>query len=142
MAKVTKRQKYEWHNSMRQRACDYSQGICGLCKKTVDVKTGVIHHSAYPPGVYEIDVEVLINEKICVWLCKECHEKVHYTDKIENSGAGKLNAGKCHICDEICYGGWDRAKTLGIDKCICKKCYRANKKRTEAIKKGQTSFFP
>lgn len=141
MAKVTKLQKREWHNTMRQRACDYSQGICGLCKKITLPVGGVIHHLGYPSGVYSIDVEVLIDQKICIWLCRECHEKIHITDEIEKSGAGKLNAGKCHLCGRICFGGWDRAKMLGIKECICRKCYRANKKRDKAIENGQTSFF-
>lgn len=139
--KTRKIRRREWHDEMRQRACDYSQGICNLCGKLTDIRHGVIHHLAYPPGVYEVDVETLINDKICVWLCRECHENVHYTDKIENSGAGKLNAGECHICGKICYGGWDRAKTLKISQCICKKCYRVNKNRAEGVKHGQKLLF-
>jgi hypothetical protein len=138
---VSKIHKREWHNEMRQRACDYSQGVCSWCKTLTDINHGVIHHYAYPSGVYEIDVEMLIDTKVCVWLCKECHEKTHFTDRIENSGAGKLNAGKCHICGKLCYGGWDRAKGIGISQCICKKCYRKNKKREEMIRQGQDSLF-
>ena len=141
MAKVTKTRKREWHDEMRQRACDYSQGICDSCEKITNISNGVIHHLAYPAGVYEIDVEILIEKNICVWLCKECHEKVHFTDKIENSGSGKLNAGNCHLCGRICYGGWDRAKTLGITQCICIRCHRANKKRAKVIQQGQTEMF-
>jgi hypothetical protein len=141
MAKVTKTRKREWHDKMRQRACDYSHGVCDSCEKITDVSHGVIHHLAYPSRVYEMDVETLIDRNICVWLCKECHEKVHFTDRIEGSSTGKLNAGKCHLCGKICYGGWERAKTLGVSQCICRKCHQANKKREEIIKQGQKELF-
>jgi hypothetical protein len=141
MARVTKQQKRDWHKSMRKRACDYSGQICGRCNKHTTVNLGVIHHLSYPSGVYEVDVEALIDQKICMWLCKPCHVDAHFTDDITLSGAGKRNAGTCHLCGKLCYGGWDRAKTLGLTRCICRACHQANKRREEAIKNGQTSFL-
>ena len=139
MSKVTKYRKRDWHNEMRQRACKISQGICGICKAATDVEHGVIHHQSYPSGVYEVDVEILIDRKICIWICKECHKLVHFTDNIENSGSGKLNAGNCHICGKLCYGGWDRAKKLGTKQCICRRCYKAKKRAGEYV---QDTLFP
>jgi hypothetical protein len=141
MAKVTKLQKRKWHDEMRQRACDYSHGICSSCRELTDISHGVIHHLAYPAGVYKIDVEILIDKNICIWLCKECHQKIHYTDNLAKSSAGKLNGGKCHFCGRICYGGWDRAKTLGITQCICSECHQARKKREKLIQQGRARMM-
>ena len=134
---MSKSAKLDWHIRMRVRACVYSSETCQKCKKPTDVAHGVIHHLKYPPGVYEKDVEPLIDEGICMWLCKACHNQLHIAETLEESKGHLKSGGYCKHCGELVFGGWNRAKTLGLDYCICKKCYKAMKALRKQEQAGQ-----
>ena len=138
---VNKSVKREWHDAMRERACVFAGAICQRCGRHTGVHDGVIHHWKYPAGVYERDVEELITEGICAWVCKECHNKIHIAYTLEESKHPLKNAGYCKYCGELAFGCWDRAKTLGLDYCICRKCYNQGKSRRRQIDAGQLKLF-
>ena len=133
--------KHDWHSQMRLRACVYSSETCQHCKKHANITRGVIHHIKYPPHVYEREVEALIDEGICLWLCKTCHNQLHLAKTIDESKNALKSGGYCKYCGKLVFGGWDRAKTLKLDHCICKECYRAIKALQKKEKAGQARFF-
>lgn len=132
--------KMEWHSKMKERAHKYSEGRCSSCQKVTTVKTGVIHHLSYPAGVYERDVEELIEEDICVWLCLPCHQEVHMAASAAEAGHMK-RGGHCHYCNRLTFGGWERNKLLGLDHCICRKCFQSIKQRLRMEAEGQMNLF-
>lgn len=133
--------KREWHKKMKARACQYAGEKCQNCHKSTRVSSGVIHHLEYPAGVYEKDVEELIDDEICVWLCRECHLQIHLAHSLEESQQHLKNGGHCQYCKKLVFGGWDRAKTLGLDYCICKGCYKAIKAIEKQKSTGQLTLF-
>jgi hypothetical protein len=138
---MSKSVKLEWHKKMRARACDYSSGVCQKCGAKTDILHGVIHHRKYPAGVYEREVEELMDEGICVWLCRECHQKIHIAETLDESKEHLKSGGYCKHCGELVFGGWDRAKTLGLDYCICRKCYKARKRIEQQEEAGQLRLW-
>lgn len=141
---MSKQLKKQWHLSMRQRAFEYANKICKQCQETTSLKGGVIHHTAYPVGVYERCVEKLIDEGICEWLCRLCHEKVHLALDFDETRGNVRNAGFCNSCGKIAYGGWDRGRGLGDndeDICICKSCLKKRRSREKKEQAGQLRLF-
>lgn len=138
---VTKKEKRQWHDKMRSRACAYSCQKCQICGAFANVSRGVIHHTKYPEGVYSHDVEQLIDEDICQWLCKQCHQKTHIAYSLEESNNSIKNAGYCKHCGDLAFGGWARAKTLGLEYCICRKCHKFRKNIEKQIEAGQLTLF-
>ena len=132
--------KAEWHARMRERANRYANGRCSACQKETTVTTGVIHHLSYPAGVYQRDVEELIEEDICVWLCHPCHDQIHIASTAEDFAQFK-RGGYCHYCGRLNFGGWERNKLLGLEHCICRKCFKSMKKRLQQKAAGQLSLF-
>lgn len=138
---VNKSIKLDWHNRMRLRACTYARESCQKCGKVTDILHGVIHHTKYPEGVYTHDVESLMDEGICFWLCKQCHFQIHIAYTLEESEDHLKRGGYCKHCGELVFGGWDRAKTLGLDYCICRLCYIRMKVIKHQNEAGQLKFF-
>ena len=126
---------------MRERAWHNANGICAVCQSQIELHYGVIHHTVYPAGVYEREVEMLMEEGICVWLCRACHEQMHIAQALEETNGSVKNAGECFYCGRTAFGGWERARTLGIDHCICRSCYQARVHRRQAEESGQISLF-
>jgi hypothetical protein len=122
--KTTKQSKSEWHKANKPSAVEIYNGRCGICNELTGIEQGVIHHYSYPAGVYLQNVKDLIDKKICVWLCKACHEDIHTPqneDELEN-GFYKI-LGKCSICSSKTDNGYERAKIYNSDvKCLCKFC--------------------
>lgn len=139
--KLTKAKKAEWHDRMRLRACQYANELCQNCQKVTLLDNGVIHHLQYPVGVYEQEVETLIDQSICVWLCKACHEQAHIAESFDETRTTVKNAGYCYYCGKLAYGGWERGKSLGIAYCICKKCLKAIRTKEKQERDGQLSLF-
>lgn len=138
---MSKSNKLDWHKRMRARACTYAGEVCHRCGVATDISHGVIHHTRYPPGIYERDVESLMNEGICVWLCKHCHQEIHLAESLEESLDPLKSGGYCEHCGELVYGGWDRARTLGLDYCICRKCYKRMKATKQQEAAGQLRLW-
>ncbi|MCB0080773.1 MAG: F420H2 dehydrogenase subunit FpoO [Caldilineaceae bacterium] len=138
---VTDADKRAWHEEMRNCACDYAGQQCMQCKMVTPVYQGVIHHTSYPVGVYERNVEDLIEQGICLWLCRSCHEAAHLAETEEETRSSVKNAGVCHHCGKVAYGGWDRAHSLGLDYSICRKCHRSIVQRQRAENAGQIGMF-
>ena len=138
---ATKAKKAEWHNRMRLRACRYVNEICQNCQRATPVENGVIHHLKYPAGVYGREVEALIDESVCLWLCKACHEQAHIAESFDETRATVKNAGYCYYCGKLAFGGWDRGKSLGVAYCICKKCLKAIRAKEKQEGAGQLSLF-
>jgi hypothetical protein len=74
-------------------------------------------------------------------LRKKCHNQLHLAQTMEESKNTLKSGGYCKCCGVLVFGGWDRAQTLGVDYCICKKCYCAMKAAQKQEKAGQTKFF-
>jgi hypothetical protein len=136
-----KSNKLEWHKRMRYRACNYATETCQKCGRKTDIQHGVIHHAKYPPGVYTRDVEDLMEEGICVWLCRDCHNKIHIAHTFEESKDHLKSGGYCKHCGKLVFGCWDRARTLGLDYCICRRCYKKMKSVKQQEESGQLRLF-
>ena len=78
---------------------------------------------------------------ICMWLCRLCHDEQHTASSIAEAGEPLKRGGYCRHCGQHVYGGWDRAKTLGLDYCICRKCYKKMKGISQQVKAGQLSLL-
>ena len=52
-----------------------SKGICKLCNRNVGTHNLCVHHKQYPKNF------IHDNYKNWIVICKECHEKIHGTDK-------------------------------------------------------------
>jgi hypothetical protein len=133
--------KRAWHEAMRPRACVLASGRCQRCDKPAQGMDGVIHHLKYPAGCYQQNVEDLMREKICQWLCRSCHEAIHVTDNFEETQDRKKNGAHCKICGKLSFGVWDRARNMGIDYPICKRCLRKQRKQERIDKSGQLKFL-
>ena len=139
---MSKHEGKAWHLEMRPRACAYAFGKCQRCGKTAEGYDGVIHHLSYPAGCYKRTVEDLIREGICQWLCRNCHNAIHITESWEEAQTDKMKRGAhCTICGELTFGVWDRAKTLGINHAICKKCMRRQRRETSEDQSGQLKLL-
>ena len=138
---MKKSAKIAWHNTMRQRACIHAGERCQNCGKHTSIVKGVIHHLTYPPDVYEQPVEQLIDDEICSWLCKICHSQEHIAYSFEESRHFMRRGGYCHHCNQLIFGGWDRGKSMGVNYCICKKCFKSIKMRKKLEDSGQMSMF-
>jgi len=136
-----KQDKRVWHDVMRPRACAFAVGKCQRCGKSAEGFQGVIHHLKYPEGCYGRPVEDLIRERICEWLCRQCHEAIHITDEWADAQDQKKSGGHCKICGKLAFGVWDRAKTLGIEYPICKRCLSQQRHEDKINKSGQLKFF-
>ena len=127
---------------MRPRACAFAFGQCQRCGKPAKDLDGVIHHLKYPAGCYQRNVEDLMREKICQWLCRPCHDAIHLTDDFEVSQEDRNKSGAhCKICGDLIFGAWDRARTLGIDYPICRKCLAKQRAEEKLDKAGQLKLF-
>lgn len=113
-----------WHDQNREKAWLYSNKICGECKGITEFDEGLIHHTAYPHGVYERQVEELIDNDICIWVHKTCHDLLHTANSLEEAKTGFFKIkGTCDICNNITVRGWQRAKDLNLTiECICEFC--------------------
>ena len=127
---------------MRPRACEIAVVKCQQCGKPAKDLDGVIHHLKYPAGCYGRNVEDLMREKICQWLCRPCHDAIHITDNFEEAQESREKSGAhCKICGALDFGVWERARTLGIDYPICKKCLSKQKSERKIDESGQMKFF-
>ena len=139
---IKKSEKKHWHKIMKPRARHRAKGICQQCNTpTPTLKSGVIHHTAYPAGVYEREVESLMDEGICIWLCRRCHEQAHIATDFDETRGDVKNAGNCEYCGKVAYGGWERGRTLGLDICICKPCLKQMRARERREQAGQLRLF-
>ena len=142
MKGINKQFKRAWHERMRPRACDYSGGKCQGCGQAAEGANGVIHHLKYPTGCYHRDVEDLIRERICQWLCRKCHDAIHVTEAFAEAQNDSMKRGAhCKICGKLSFGVWDRAKYLRIDFPICKRCSRKRMREQQLEKAGQMNLF-
>ena len=136
-----KKHKRVWHETMRPRACAFAFNKCERCGKSAEGFDGVIHHLKYPSDCYQRSVEDLMREKICQWLCRPCHDAIHVTDNFEETEDRKKSGAHCKFCGELTFGVWDRARTLGIDYAICRKCLVRQKEEDKKDKAGQLKLF-
>jgi hypothetical protein len=136
-----KQHKRAWHETMRPRACALALGKCQSCGKPAEGLNGVIHHLKYPTGCYEQDVEDLMGQKVCQWLCRSCHDAIHVIDNFEEAQDRKKSGAHCKICGDLIFGAWDRARTLGIDYAICRNCLAKQKKEEALDKAGQMKLL-
>lgn len=113
-----------WHDQNREKAWIHSNKTCGECKQITECDEGLIHHTAYPHGVYERQVEELIDNNICIWVHKTCHDLLHTANTPEEAKTGFYKIkGTCDICNNITVRGWERAKDLNLPiECICEFC--------------------
>lgn len=137
-----KQHKKAWHEMMRPRASLFASEKCKNCGKTTEGLNGVIHHLKYPARCYERSVEVLMRENICQWLCRTCHDAIHVSDNFEEAQEDRSKSGAhCKICGDLIFGAWDRARTLGIDYAICRKCLSKQKAEQKIDQSGQMKFL-
>jgi hypothetical protein len=134
--------KRVWHEEMRDRACAWAGGTCQTCGQSAQGFDGVIHHLKYTPGCYGELVEELMRQNICVWLCRQCHDKIHIAEDFAEAGADhRKSGGYCKHCGELEFGIWDRARTLKIDYPLCKKCWRTQQAGDKEIAAGQMTLL-
>ena len=89
---------------------------------------GVIHHLSYPAGCHKRNVEDLLREKICQWLCRTCHDAIHITESWEEAEKDKMKRGAhCAICGELTFGGLGPCANFGDQVCRLQKMYAATK---------------
>ena len=131
----------QWHLANKKKAWLKAQKKCQNCHKPTTPFKGSIHHYKYLPNCYEKDVCVIemMDRGICIWLCRECHEELHTAKTFkESQEVHEKNSGYCFVCGIHAYRCWDRAKSLGIKKCLCRSCYEDHKKEEGGVYK--TSF--
>ena len=121
-----------WHLKNKTKAWNYAQKRCEECDKLTTLYKGSIHHLKYLSNCYEDDVCVIdmMDQDICMWLCRKCHRLVHLATSYEESlNNHEKKSGYCTYCGRYAHACWDRAKTLQIRKCICRQCYEVHKRR-------------
>jgi hypothetical protein len=134
--------KRDWHEQMRDRACSLAGGICQQCGRSALGYDGVIHHLKYLPECYNRTVEDLMREKVCVWLCRACHDTIHIAENHAEAMADhRKTGGYCRCCGELEFGIWDRARTLKIDYPLCRKCLRARQRSGKESAAGQLDLI-
>ena len=123
------RKKMNWHRRLRERACIHASAICQLCGSETELRDGVIHHNEYPMAWWDSDdVEEVMDLGICAWWCKKCHRDHHIAHSLEEAMQPGKTGGVCHFCGQLKYdGGWNRARCLGLNYYLCKKCHKAKK---------------
>ncbi len=130
---VTKQDKAEWHREMKPVAYDIRDGLCMHCSHKFPIEDSVIHHTAYPSGVYSLHISELFDNGLCEWLCNECHQKAHIAVSYEETKKGVKNAGYCHSCNNLSFGGWERGHGMKENFCICRACFNKNKDEENGI---------
>lgn len=133
---------YNWHLNNKPDVFNITKGECFLCGDIChSISDGCVHHHTYKPvdnkSVYDYCGKDALNLGIVDWCCNDCHEKIHQNTSIDNN---TRVLEKCYICKKK-YGDYDRSKTIGLDRPICRKCYKSYKKLRNIEISGQMTLF-
>lgn len=126
---MDKRKK--WHLANKEKAWHEANKRCQKCEKLTTPLNASIHHLKYLPHCYEEDVCVIemMDNNICKWLCRTCHEETHEAKNFKESReVHEKKSGYCFVCGKYAYACWDRAVGIGIKKCLCRSCFKDHKK--------------
>ncbi|MEZ4638768.1 MAG: hypothetical protein R2873_27380 [Caldilineaceae bacterium] len=138
---VTDADKRAWHEEMRNCACDYAGQQCMQCKMVTPVYQGVIHHTSYPVGVYERNVEDLIEQGICLWLCRS-YEAAHLPETEEETRSSVKNVPVFVItAAKLPMARMGSCSFAGLDYSICRSATARIVQRQRAENAGQIGMF-
>jgi len=122
-----------WHKKNRIFVYNYFEKICQVCKKSIELgEKWDIHHLTYNyhKKIYETDIIELIENKIVILICRNCHTEVHTAKDNNNPIHNQFtleNIGKCDVCGRNEHGIFKRKQYEKLEKLLCRKCYLQNK---------------